>query len=88
MHEAEAKEKANLYKNDFQCYHVQVLTSKDSSEIVANQIVMIPTVSLTWNCKANVKHDYLAHLNKSLYELNRLPPGCRGVLVVQRLDLL
>lgn len=40
-----------------------------------------------WKRKAGVKRE-LAHLNKSLYELNSLPPGSSGVFVVQRLDLL
>lgn len=40
-----------------------------------------------WKCKAGVKHK-LAHLNKSLYELNSLPPCSSGVFVVQRPDLL
>lgn len=35
-----------------------------------------------------MSYDYLAHLNKSLYELNCLPPSSGGVLIVQRLDLL
>lgn len=38
-------------------------------------------------CKAGVECER-AHLNKSLNELNSLPPGSSGVFVVQRLDLL
>lgn len=50
--------------------------------------MLVANNSALWEQNTSLEYDYLAHLNQGLDELNRLPPGCSGVLVVQRLDLL
>jgi len=70
--------------------HFLSQSEAEASKLSQSKNSKILTLSLTdliWGHEATVKYDYPAHLNKSLYELNCLPPGSCGVLIVQRLDL-